>query len=120
MAPSCGECSKPSAAVNRVREGLPVPAEVTEPSGLEQTLKIISSSHQSSDTCPAPRHHRESSAPLQAVEDGYVPVVKFEFDGVEIDLVFTRLSVQAVSDNLGLRDDWHLRSLDTRCIWSLN
>uniref|UniRef100_A0A8C0EQQ8 polynucleotide adenylyltransferase n=1 Tax=Bubo bubo TaxID=30461 RepID=A0A8C0EQQ8_BUBBB len=54
----------------------------------------------------------ESSAPLQAVEDGYVPVVKFECDGVEIDLVFARPSVQTVSDNLGLRGDWHLRSLD--------
>ena len=38
----------------------------------------------------------------------------------KMDLVFTRLSVQTVSDNLGLRDDWHLRSLDTRCIRSLN
>ncbi|CAM9860065.1 unnamed protein product, partial [Bubo scandiacus] len=62
----------------------------------------------------------QSAAPLQAVEDGYVPVVKCEFGGVEIDLVFTRPSVQTVSDNLDLGDDWHLRSLDMRCILSLN
>uniref|UniRef100_A0A8D0FXA1 polynucleotide adenylyltransferase n=1 Tax=Strix occidentalis caurina TaxID=311401 RepID=A0A8D0FXA1_STROC len=64
--------------------------------------------------------HQEEIKNLRAVEDGYVPVVKFEFDGIEMDLVFARPSVQTVSDNLGLRDDWHLRSLDTRCILSLN
>ncbi|KAK4824701.1 hypothetical protein QYF61_017772 [Mycteria americana] len=56
----------------------------------------------------------------KAVEDAYVPVVKFEFDGIEIDLVFARLSVQTVSDNLDLGDDSRLRSLDIRCIRSLN
>uniref|UniRef100_A0A663EIX1 polynucleotide adenylyltransferase n=1 Tax=Aquila chrysaetos chrysaetos TaxID=223781 RepID=A0A663EIX1_AQUCH len=57
---------------------------------------------------------------LRAVEDAYVPVVKFEFDGTEIDLVFARLSMPTVSDNLDLRDDSRLRSLDIRCIRSLN
>ncbi|XP_053102860.1 poly(A) polymerase gamma isoform X2 [Hemicordylus capensis] len=57
---------------------------------------------------------------LRAVEDAYVPVIKFEFDGIEIDLVFARLAVQTISDNLDLRDDSHLRSLDIRCIRSLN
>ncbi|NXC17428.1 PAPOG polymerase, partial [Corythaeola cristata] len=57
---------------------------------------------------------------LQAVEDAYVPVLKFEFDGIEIDLVFARLSMQTVSDNLDLGDDSRLRSLDIRCIRSLN
>ncbi|XP_010572597.1 PREDICTED: LOW QUALITY PROTEIN: poly(A) polymerase gamma-like, partial [Haliaeetus leucocephalus] len=55
-----------------------------------------------------------------AVEDVYVPVVTFEFDGIEIDLVFARLSVPTVSGNLDLRDDSHLRSLDIICIQSLN
>ena len=57
MAVSCGECSNPSAAINRVCEGLPVPAEVTESSRLEKTLKITQSHHQSSDTWPAPQHY---------------------------------------------------------------
>ncbi|XP_072188119.1 poly(A) polymerase gamma isoform X3 [Excalfactoria chinensis] len=85
--------------------------------------------------CVAPRHversdffqsffeklkHQEEIKNLRAVEDAYVPVVKFEFDGIEIDLVFARLPVQTVSDNLDLRDDSHLRSLDIRCIRSLN
>uniref|UniRef100_A0A8C0C266 polynucleotide adenylyltransferase n=1 Tax=Buteo japonicus TaxID=224669 RepID=A0A8C0C266_9AVES len=60
------------------------------------------------------------SSPLQAVEDAYVPVVMFEFDGIEIDLVFARLSVPTVSGNLDLRDDSHLRNLDIICIQSLN
>ncbi|NXX07563.1 PAPOG polymerase, partial [Larus smithsonianus] len=85
--------------------------------------------------CVAPRHversdffqsffeklkHQEKIKNLRAVEDAYVPVVKFEFDGIEIDLLFARLSMQTVSDNLDLGDDSRLRSLDIRCIRSLN
>ncbi|NXN54421.1 PAPOG polymerase, partial [Rynchops niger] len=85
--------------------------------------------------CVAPRHversdffhsffeklkHQEKIKNLRVIEDAYVPVVKFEFDGIEIDLVFARLSMQTVSDNLDLGDDSRLRSLDIRCIRSLN
>nr|XP_060636975.1 poly(A) polymerase gamma [Anolis sagrei ordinatus] len=57
---------------------------------------------------------------LRAVEDAYVPVIKFEFDDIEIDLVFARLPLPTISDNLDLRDDSSLKSLDIRCIRSLN
>ncbi|NWI54207.1 PAPOG polymerase, partial [Calyptomena viridis] len=57
---------------------------------------------------------------LRAIEDAYVPVIKFDFDGIEIDLVFAKLSMPTVSDDLDLRDDSCLRSLDIRCIRSLN
>nr|XP_010298793.1 PREDICTED: poly(A) polymerase gamma [Balearica regulorum gibbericeps] len=79
--------------------------------------------------CVAPRHVERSDffrsffeklKDQSKIEDAYVPVVKFEFDGIEIDLVFARLSVQTVSDNLDLGDDSCLRSLDIRCIRSLN
>ncbi|NXX55684.1 PAPOG polymerase, partial [Scopus umbretta] len=85
--------------------------------------------------CVAPRHversdffqsffeklkHQEEIKNLRAVEYAYVPVVKFEFDGIEIDLVFARLFMQTISDNLDLRDDSRLRSLDIRCVRSLN
>nr|XP_015849362.2 poly(A) polymerase gamma-like [Peromyscus maniculatus bairdii] len=85
--------------------------------------------------CVAPRHversdffqsffeklkHQEGIRNLRAVEDAFVPVIKFEFDGIEIDLVFARLAIQTISDNLDLRDDSRLRSLDIRCIRSLN
>ncbi|XP_007637008.1 poly(A) polymerase gamma isoform X3 [Cricetulus griseus] len=85
--------------------------------------------------CVAPRHversdffqsffeklkHQDGIRNLRAVEDAFVPVIKFEFDGIEIDLVFARLAIQTISDNLDLRDDSRLRSLDIRCIRSLN
>ncbi|XP_062465736.1 poly(A) polymerase gamma isoform X2 [Pezoporus occidentalis] len=85
--------------------------------------------------CVAPRHversdffqsffeklkHQKEIKNLRAVEDAYVPVIKFEFDGIEIDLVFARLFVATVSDNLDLRDDSRLQSLDIRCVRSLN
>ncbi|NXF04271.1 PAPOG polymerase, partial [Smithornis capensis] len=57
---------------------------------------------------------------LRAIEDAYVPVIKFDFDGIEIDLVFAKLPMPTVSDDLDLRDDSCLRSLDIRCIRSLN
>ncbi|XP_026701063.1 poly(A) polymerase gamma [Athene cunicularia] len=64
--------------------------------------------------------HENQIKNLRAVEDAYVPVVKFEFDGIEIDLVFARLLMPTVSANLDLRVDSCLRNLDIRCIRSLN
>ncbi|KAM6459618.1 poly(A) polymerase gamma [Liasis olivaceus] len=85
--------------------------------------------------CVAPRHVERSDffqsffeklklqdgiRNLRAVEDAYVPVIKFEFDSIEIDLVFARLPLPSILDSLDLRDDACLRSLDIRCIRSLN
>ncbi|XP_075719112.1 poly(A) polymerase gamma [Rhinoderma darwinii] len=85
--------------------------------------------------CVAPRHVERSDffqsfveklklqdgiRNVRAVEDAFVPVIKFEFLNIEIDLVFARLPLQCIPDNLDLRDDSRLRSLDIRCIRSLN
>ncbi|KAG9484266.1 hypothetical protein GDO78_009923 [Eleutherodactylus coqui] len=85
--------------------------------------------------CVAPRHVERSDffqsfveklkiqdgiRNVRAVEDAFVPVIKFEFHNIEIDLVFARLPLQCIPDNLDLRDDSWLRSLDIRCIRSLN
>ncbi|KAM8945467.1 poly(A) polymerase gamma [Pelodytes ibericus] len=85
--------------------------------------------------CVAPRHversdffqsfveklkHQDGIKNLRAVEDAFVPVIKFEFMNIEIDLVFARLPLQCIPDNLDIRDDSRLRSLDIRCIRSLN
>uniref|UniRef100_A0AAY4E5C2 polynucleotide adenylyltransferase n=1 Tax=Denticeps clupeoides TaxID=299321 RepID=A0AAY4E5C2_9TELE len=85
--------------------------------------------------CVAPRHVERSDffqsffdklkqldeiKDLRAVEDAFVPVIKFQFDGIEIDLLFARLALQSIPDNLDLRGDSHLRNLDIRCIRSLN
>ncbi|NXG22113.1 PAPOG polymerase, partial [Grallaria varia] len=64
--------------------------------------------------------NQEEVKNLRAIEDAYVPVIKFDFAGIEIDLVFAKLSMPTVSDDLDLRDDSCLRSLDIRCIRSLN
>ncbi|XP_039594841.1 poly(A) polymerase gamma isoform X2 [Polypterus senegalus] len=85
--------------------------------------------------CVAPRHversdffqtffeklrKHEGIKDLRAVEDAFVPVIKFKFDSIEIDLLFARLALQSIPDNLDLRGDSHLRNLDIRCIRSLN
>ncbi|XP_045150046.1 poly(A) polymerase gamma isoform X2 [Echinops telfairi] len=85
--------------------------------------------------CVAPRHvkrneffqsfferlkHQDGIRNLRAVEDAFVPVIKFELFGIEIDLVFARIPIHTISDNLDLRDDSRLRTLDIRCIRSLN
>ncbi|XP_063048922.1 poly(A) polymerase gamma isoform X2 [Engraulis encrasicolus] len=85
--------------------------------------------------CVAPRHvertdfflsffeklkQLEEIKDLRAVEDAFVPVIKFIFDGIEIDLLFARLALASIPDNLDLRGDSLLRNLDIRCIRSLN
>ncbi|KAM9316795.1 poly(A) polymerase gamma [Gastrophryne carolinensis] len=85
--------------------------------------------------CVAPRHVERSDffqtfvdklklqdgiRNVRAVEDAFVPVIKFEFLRIEIDLVFARLPLQCIPDNLDLRDDSRLKNLDIRCIRSLN
>ena len=49
----------------------------------------------------------------------FVPVIKL-FDGIEIDILFARLALQTIPEDLDLRDDSLLKNLDIRCIRSLN
>ncbi|KAM9293849.1 poly(A) polymerase type 3 [Gastrophryne carolinensis] len=57
---------------------------------------------------------------LRAVEEAFVPVIKLCFDGIEIDILFARLALQKIPEDLDLRDDSLLKNLDIRCIRSLN
>ncbi|CAI8011918.1 Poly(A) polymerase gamma [Geodia barretti] len=57
---------------------------------------------------------------IRAVEEAYVPVIKLEFDGVEMDLLFSRLSFPSVADNLNLLDASLLKNLDQKSVRSLN
>ncbi|XP_064195393.1 poly(A) polymerase type 3-like isoform X2 [Anguilla rostrata] len=85
--------------------------------------------------CVSPRHversdffssfyeklkEQEEVKDLRAVEEAFVPVIKLSFDGIEIDILFARLALQTIPENLDLRDDSLLRNLDIRCIRSLN
>jgi poly(A) polymerase len=57
---------------------------------------------------------------LTEVREAFVPVIKMEFDGVEIDLLFTRVQRKTVTDDLGdLLDDNILRGCDALSIRSL-
>lgn len=56
----------------------------------------------------------------RSVEEAFVPVIKMNFDGIEIDLLFARLSLKEIPDNFDLRDDNLLKNLDPRSVRSLN
>ncbi|XP_053963644.1 poly(A) polymerase type 3-like [Anastrepha ludens] len=56
----------------------------------------------------------------RSVEEAFVPVIKMKFDGIEIDLVFARLSLKEIPDDLDLSDDYLLKNLDQFSVRSLN
>ena len=57
---------------------------------------------------------------LTQVPDAYVPVIKMKFSGISIDLVFARLNLVSIPDDLDLCDSSLLKNLDEKCILSLN
>ncbi|XP_044728354.1 poly(A) polymerase type 3 [Chrysoperla carnea] len=85
--------------------------------------------------CVAPRHIDRSDyfttffellkqqpevTDLRAVEEAFVPVIKMNFDGIEIDMLFARLALKEIPDTMDLRDDNLLKNLDQKCVRSLN
>lgn len=65
------------------------------------------------------RNH-EVVTDLRAVPDAFVPVIKFCFDGIDIDLTFARLALKEVDDAQDLSDPMLLKNLDQKCVRSLN
>ncbi|CAF0822558.1 unnamed protein product [Brachionus calyciflorus] len=57
---------------------------------------------------------------LLVIEEAFVPVIKTEFDGIELDMLFARLSFSTIPDDLDLKDDSILKNLDQKCVRSLN
>uniref|UniRef100_A0A914E207 polynucleotide adenylyltransferase n=1 Tax=Acrobeloides nanus TaxID=290746 RepID=A0A914E207_9BILA len=57
---------------------------------------------------------------LHAVEDAFVPVIKLRYNGIELDILFARLALKEVPDDLQLSDDNLLKNLDEKSIRSLN
>ncbi|CAH1993953.1 unnamed protein product [Acanthoscelides obtectus] len=85
--------------------------------------------------CVAPRHiYREDFftsfyellkqqpevTDLRSVEEAFVPVIKMNFDGIEIDMLFARLLLKEIPDSMDLQDDLLLKNLDQKCVRSLN
>ena len=59
-------------------------------------------------------------AEMTPVPDAFVPIIKLEFSGISIDLIFARLAIPSVPLNLELKDNNLLRGLDERDLRSLN
>ncbi|XP_074632480.1 uncharacterized protein LOC141890840 [Acropora palmata] len=57
---------------------------------------------------------------LMAVEKTFAPLIKMELCGIEIHLLFARLALAEVPDNLSLLDENLLRFLDSKCVTSLD
>ncbi|KAI5289369.1 polynucleotide adenylyltransferase [Ascosphaera aggregata] len=57
---------------------------------------------------------------LTPVPDAFVPLIKIEFAGISIDLIFARLSIHSVPLNLNLKNTDLLRGLDEKEIRSVN
>ncbi|XP_029163676.1 poly(A) polymerase type 3 isoform X2 [Nylanderia fulva] len=63
---------------------------------------------------------QEEVTDLRAVEEAFVPVIKMNFDGIEIDMLFAKLTLKEIPDSMDLRDDMLLKNLDPKCVRSLN
>lgn len=58
---------------------------------------------------------------LTTVVDSFVPIIKFEYSGISIDLIFSRLAVASqVPKTLSLQDNSLLKGLDETDLRSLN
>ena len=57
---------------------------------------------------------------LTEVKEAFVPVAKFKFDNVEIDLLFAQVKIKKVTDQLNLLENDILRGCDDKTIKSIN
>lgn len=57
---------------------------------------------------------------MTPVPDAFVPIIKLEFSGISIDLIFARLQNASVPLTLDLKDNNILRGLDEQDLRSLN
>lgn len=62
----------------------------------------------------------EHASEISKVEDAYVPLISLVFHGIPIDLTFARLNMSIIPENISLLNDAILKSMDEKCILSLN
>jgi poly(A) polymerase len=63
---------------------------------------------------------RPEVAELAPVPDAFVPIIKFKWDSISIDLIFGRLALPRIPMDLELADSSILKGLDEACLKSLN
>ncbi|KAJ6545588.1 Poly(A) polymerase central domain-containing protein [Mycena capillaripes] len=61
----------------------------------------------------------EGVSEVTSVSDAYVPNIGAKISGISINLVMARLALSSIPDDLALRDDARLQTLDERCVRSL-
>lgn len=57
---------------------------------------------------------------ITTIPDAFVPVIAFHYHAIPIDLIFARLNLPSIPEDLNLLDNNILKNLDERCIRSLN
>lgn len=57
---------------------------------------------------------------IRPVEEAFVPVMKTKIDGIELDLLFSRLALKNIPEDQELRDGYLLKNLDDKSVRSLN
>lgn len=57
---------------------------------------------------------------LCAVEKAFVPIMTLKYSGVDIDILFARLALKSVPEDLNILDDSLLKNLDEESVRSLN
>lgn len=57
---------------------------------------------------------------MKVVRDAHVPIIKLEYSGIDLDLIFCRLQIPAVPEDIDLTDKTLLRGLDDTDVRSIN
>lgn len=55
-----------------------------------------------------------------SIPDAYVPLIKMKYSGIDVDLLFARLSLPTVLEDINICDDQVLQNMDQKCVRSLN